>query len=271
MSTSTEKDEKDDEGVHLNAGKVLAVTNKQSVEDVSKVNAFALGITRIDDLQCFSNLTVLSLSSNSVNDISGLQFCYSLVEVYLRKNNVSDLRQIGYLQNLNHLNVLFLADNPCSQQDKYRAKVLRCLKFLSTLDVTVVLDTDKSDALNTTDSDILSFEESVNVFLAKNTSNNIKPESKVDSTLFKGLQSAKLEIEAPKPAPGKQALSAVMESSQAGPKKGNILEAIKLLMRELGIEDLAVLRNMCDERLMSAATTPVALNVSRTANAERKS
>lgn len=259
----------EDDGVQLTAEKVLAVSNKRVCSEVVKVNAFALGITKIDDLQCFANLSVLSLSSNSVNDISGLRYCYSLVEVYLRKNNVSDLRQIGYLQNLKNLNVLFLADNPCSQDDKYRLKVTRCLKFLSTLDVTVITDADKSEALNSTNTTILAFEESIKVFLDENK-DKIKPESKdIGSTVFKGLQSMRSEAEPSAPVQHRPAghHHLVASSSSRSPNR-NILDAIKLLMEELSTEDISAVRALCDERLLQCAITVPATGAGTTAESK---
>lgn len=244
----------------LDPAKVLQVTNKLDPLQVVKVNAFAMGITRIADLQRFANLTVLSLSSNSINDISGLRFSFSLVELYLRKNNISDLRQIGYLQNLNNLNVLFLADNPCSQADQYRNKVLRCLKFLSTLDVTVATDDDKASVLNTKDTSVLSFEESVKKFI-ENSSNSGEAEAKDIGTtvLFRGLQSAKSEGAASECSGfNLPPVMDVMETSEPNDnrpaRRGSILEAIKILITELQSSDILLLRQICDDRL--AAVPP---------------
>lgn len=244
---------KEDENNQLDVAKILALSNKREPLEVLKVNAFAQGITHIADLQRFSNLTVLSLSSNSINDISGIRFCFSLTELYLRKNCLSDLRQIGYLQNLNKLNVLFLADNACSQVDKYRFKVLRCLKFLTNLDVMVVSDEDKSIALNTTDEFILSFEESVKRFLQANAPPAGSDAKDIGSTVFKGLQSDKFEESWPNEKPVVSLLNSRQETNEESvrPQKSNILEAIKLLMSDLQPEDIFFLRQMCDESLVS--------------------
>lgn len=262
---SSVAEDKDREEVHLDAAKVLSVTNKKQESDVVKVNAFALGITMIDNLQCFPNLTVLSLSSNSVRDISGLRCCNSLVELYLRKNNISDLRQVGYLQDLSHLNVLFLADNPCSQDENYRPKVLRVLKFLSTLDVTVVTDDDKSAVLNATDESILSFDESVKLFIDKNCGNTAAEVKGNDSTVFKGLKSIKLEEEPlNRISPVKDNLPSSSQATTRG-RKRNVLEAIKLLVDELPLSEISELKNMCDDILSNSSSraTTVGMSVSQ--------
>ena len=73
----------------------------------------------------------------SVNDISSLEdfaFCTALEELYLRKNNISDLTQLCHLQDLPNLTVLWLSENPCAQLPDYRATVLRILPNLKKLD-----------------------------------------------------------------------------------------------------------------------------------------
>lgn len=232
--------------VLLDINKVLNLAGKTDPNDVVKVNAFAMRITAIQQLSCFRNLMVLSLSSNSISDISGLKNCFSLVEIYLRKNNISDLRQIGYLQNLNHLGVLFLQDNPCALDVNYRKKTLRCLKFLSTLDIAVVTDDEKCEALNTTDEVVLNFERSIANYLEKNKDTDECKD--IGTTVFKGLKTEGiLAQELPKAFSASQN---IMISSMSS-KSSNIFNAIRLLMSELNREDIARLKALCDDVLTS--------------------
>lgn len=57
-----------------------------------------------------------------------------LKELYLRKNNVNDITEIGFLKNLPRLRVLWLSDNPCAGTQQYRTTVLRNLPKLNKLD-----------------------------------------------------------------------------------------------------------------------------------------
>ena len=55
-------------------------------------------------------------------------------EVYLRKNCITDLGEITYLRNLPRLQVLWLSDNPCTEDESYRATIIRNLPNLKKLD-----------------------------------------------------------------------------------------------------------------------------------------
>ena len=57
-----------------------------------------------------------------------------LRELYLRKNNIRDINEIGCLKNLPGLRVLWLSDNPCANVEKYRMTVLKNLPKLTKLD-----------------------------------------------------------------------------------------------------------------------------------------
>ena len=58
----------------------------------------------------------------------------SLRELYLRKNSIRDINEIGCLKNLPKLRVLWLSDNPCANVEKYRMTVLKNLPKLTKLD-----------------------------------------------------------------------------------------------------------------------------------------
>ena len=57
-----------------------------------------------------------------------------LRELYLRKNSIQDISEIGCLKNLPKLRVLWLSDNPCANAEMYRMTVLKNLPKLTKLD-----------------------------------------------------------------------------------------------------------------------------------------
>jgi cilla- and flagella-associated protein len=59
-------------------------------------------------------------------------------ELYLRKNCISDLKEIRYLIDLPYLKSLWLYDNPCAQIENYREIVIHHLPNLTKLDNSVV-------------------------------------------------------------------------------------------------------------------------------------
>ncbi len=73
-------------------------------------------------------------SVNSVDSLEPLSLCFNLRELYMRKNEISDLRQIDFLASLQKLKVLWLDDNPVADDPEYRLRVLRALPHLQTFD-----------------------------------------------------------------------------------------------------------------------------------------
>jgi hypothetical protein len=63
-----------------------------------------------------------------------LRYCPNLRELYLRKNAISDIAELGYLKHLPHLTVAWLSDNPAAKLPHYRMTVLRCAPSLLKLD-----------------------------------------------------------------------------------------------------------------------------------------
>ena len=53
------------------------------------------------------NLEVLSLSVNKINTLKDLFNCNKLQELYLRKNNISDIREIKNLVYFHYLMMVF--------------------------------------------------------------------------------------------------------------------------------------------------------------------
>lgn len=70
-------------------------------------------------------------------------------ELYLRKNCITDLREIRHLIKLPSLKVLWLHDNPCATVDNYREIVIHHLPNLVKLDNNIITPEEKQDAQKT--------------------------------------------------------------------------------------------------------------------------
>ena len=81
-----------------------------------------------------SLLEVLSLSVNKIYTLKDVQNCYSLKELYLRKNLISNINEVRYLTNLNKLRILWLGENPIADMPKYRLAVICLLPQITRLD-----------------------------------------------------------------------------------------------------------------------------------------
>lgn len=70
-------------------------------------------------------------------------------ELYLRKNCITDLREIRHLTKLPTLKVLWLHDNPCATVDNYREIVIHHLPNLVKLDNNIITPEEKQEAQKT--------------------------------------------------------------------------------------------------------------------------
>lgn len=92
------------------------------------------------------NLEVLSLSVNKVTTLIDIAHCSKLQELYLRKNNITDISEIRYLVQLPNLRVLWLWDNPCAETKDYRDIIIKALPNLNKLDNAEVTNEEKAAA-----------------------------------------------------------------------------------------------------------------------------
>lgn len=80
------------------------------------------------------SLEVLSLSVNHIITLKDIQSCYNLIELHMRKNSITNLNEVRYLQNLRKLKTLVLSENPIADHPLYRSFIVKCLPQLEKLD-----------------------------------------------------------------------------------------------------------------------------------------
>ncbi|KAJ7388247.1 hypothetical protein OS493_038982, partial [Desmophyllum pertusum] len=92
------------------------------------------------------NVKNLNFCVNNITSLKDFAHCPRLRELYLRKNSIRDINEIGCLKNLPKLRVLWLSDNPCASVEQYRMTVLKNLPKLTKLDTVVVEETEVLEA-----------------------------------------------------------------------------------------------------------------------------
>jgi len=125
---------------------ILQKTKASSLDCVKNLNLWGNEVDDVRIVREMPNLEVLSLSVNKISSLKPFQYCKKLSELYLRKNLISDLSELKYLQGLGSLKVLWLWDNPCAEQPRYRETVLAYLPNLVKLDNQAVSPEEKQAA-----------------------------------------------------------------------------------------------------------------------------
>eukprot|EP00760_Papus_ankaliazontas_P001974 PhM_4_TR10772/c0_g1_i1/m.60393 len=136
----------------LSENLVLQKTKLDRLTEVKNLSLWGTDLTDVSLLRQMPIVEVLSLSVNRIAALSHFSACRQLKELYLRKNDVSDLAQISYLSQL-PLRILWLCDNPCAQHPLYRLFTIRCCPHLVKLDNIDVAPQERSraDALSSKD------------------------------------------------------------------------------------------------------------------------
>ncbi|KAH8379517.1 hypothetical protein KR009_005407 [Drosophila setifemur] len=128
---------------------VIARAKQSDLGLIKKLNCWGSDLSDVSIIKRMRGVEVLALSVNKISTLSPFEDCTKLQELYLRKNNITDINEIAYLQNLPALKYLWLEENPCCDRAgaNYRAIVLRALPNLKKLDNVEVTQEEMDDAL----------------------------------------------------------------------------------------------------------------------------
>ena len=109
------------------------IKDKSNVEDISTIVDLNFWASDLDDVTIVDkmpNVETISLSLNKITTLSFFKSCKNLKELFLRKNKISNLKEIHFLKNLPNLEVLWLWDNPFSSHPHYRLYIVKMLPKL---------------------------------------------------------------------------------------------------------------------------------------------
>ena len=117
---------------------ILQKCKNDRLSSIKNLNLWGNKLEDISALADVPNMEICSLSLNNITSLKVFQHTKKLKELYLRKNLISDLRELKYLVPLPNLKVLWLWDNPICQHPLYRQYCIKLLPNLVKLDSTAV-------------------------------------------------------------------------------------------------------------------------------------
>ena len=91
---------------------ILQKCKNDRLSSIKNLNLWGNKLEDISVLAEVPNMAICSLSLNNITSLNVFQHTKKLKELYLRKNMISDLRELKYLVALPNLQVLWLWDNP---------------------------------------------------------------------------------------------------------------------------------------------------------------
>ncbi|KAJ3288776.1 hypothetical protein HDU79_004587 [Rhizoclosmatium sp. JEL0117] len=125
-------------------------------KDVSQIKSINLWGQNLSDVSCLAGirgLEVVSLPVNRIADLSPFSYLTNLEELYLRKNEILDPRELRHLMGLPRLKNLWISENPfCDKIKDYRLSMIRLFPNLDKLDDKIITDRERRDAAKIGDS-----------------------------------------------------------------------------------------------------------------------
>ena len=91
---------------------ILMRCKTDKLTQIKNLNLWGNDLEDVSALRDLPNMEICSLSLNKINTLRDFQASKKLKELYLRKNQISDLHELKYLCSLPNLKVLWLWDNP---------------------------------------------------------------------------------------------------------------------------------------------------------------
>ncbi|XP_061726867.1 cilia- and flagella-associated protein 410 isoform X4 [Cydia pomonella] len=125
---------------------VIARSKQSDLSSIKKLNCWGAELGDVSLLRRMPNVEVLAFSINKIRSLQDFAGCRLLRELYVRKNEIKDLREIRHLRHLPALTSLWLDENPCTHHPQYRLTVLRNLPRLEKLDNVAVQQEELEEA-----------------------------------------------------------------------------------------------------------------------------
>lgn len=128
---------------------VIARSKQSDLGAIKKLNCWGSELSDVSIIRRMRGVEVLAFSVNRISTLADFENCLNLQELYLRKNNLTDIDELMYLQNLPKLKNLWLEENPLVDNagPNYRQIVLRALPNLKKLDNVDVTPEEVSEAM----------------------------------------------------------------------------------------------------------------------------
>ena len=115
--------------------------------NIKNLNLWGNDLEDISIIKEMPNIEICSLSLNKIHSLKDFASLKKLGELYLRKNLITDLTEVKYLQYCPNLKVLWLWDNPIAEHPHYRPYIIKLLPNLSKLDNAAVTPEEKGEAM----------------------------------------------------------------------------------------------------------------------------
>jgi Leucine-rich repeat (LRR) protein len=99
---------------------IMSKCKTDKIQSIKNLNLWGTDLEDISIIRDMPHIEICSLSLNKIISLREFASCKKLSELYLRKNLISDLREVKHLVHCPNLKVLWLWDNPIAEHPIYR-------------------------------------------------------------------------------------------------------------------------------------------------------
>lgn len=109
-------------------------TKNSRLDQIKTLNLWGNDLSDVSILAELPNIEIISLSLNKITSLSAFKNMKHLKELYLRKNQIADIKEIEGLRLCTNLKILTLIENPITEIPNYRQTIIESLPQLTKLD-----------------------------------------------------------------------------------------------------------------------------------------
>jgi hypothetical protein len=113
---------------------LLKKAKASTLADVRNLSLWGSHLSDISLIAKLPNVETIALSVNEIDSLEPFSHCPKLRELFLRKNRIGAFGELEHLRNLAELRVLWLTDNPVTEEPDYRERTIALLPGLTKLD-----------------------------------------------------------------------------------------------------------------------------------------
>jgi hypothetical protein len=241
--------------MELTAALIFTKTKVDNLALVKNLNLWGCDLSDVSILRTLPNLEILALSVNKVSTLVDIAQCVGLKELYLRKNDISQLSEVHRLSKLPHLQILWLCDNPCASHPLYRIFTIRCCPALKQFDNVEVSPQERAEA------DRLPQAEVDDVLAGRGRSGRPQappppPAAPSPNPSQDGAKPREKPpvAQTPTPAPAPQPSTGASTGSTNRHTQKNIVSAVTTLLNELTVESLQFLQEEIADQIRRKKT-----------------
>jgi hypothetical protein len=125
---------------------LLKKSKAGTLAEVHNVSLWGMRLSDISVISRLPNVETIALSVNEIDSLEPFSHCLKLRELFLRRNHIARLSELEHLKGLPELRVLWLTDNPITEEPDYREITIAMLPGLTKLDEIDIKDEERAAA-----------------------------------------------------------------------------------------------------------------------------